>query len=192
VRRRGRSILEGQTSGRRAWTGRPYESGVWLADPSDDEVRAAVTHQVRALRTPDGAPVVQDVRHGVGADAPDLSCVLASPSVELHDGMHASGVWVPRDRVAWGTHDPRGVIAIAGVDGAGPLDGDAVDVAPTLLSLLGLHEDGLDGRPLVGGATMRGATSTRAEVGARFETPAPSAADEEAMLAHLRGLGYVD
>jgi hypothetical protein len=67
--------------------------------------------------------------------------------------------------------------------------GEAVDVAATVLDLLGLRVDGLDGRSLV-----QTSTEHRAVAADAVESTAPVYSDEEeqAVLEHLRGLGYVD
>ena len=63
------------------------------------------------------------------------------------------------------------------------------DVAATVLDLLGLSVEGLDGRSLVD------SVGEHRPVDAGVATPAApvySDEEEEAVLEHLRGLGYVD
>jgi predicted AlkP superfamily phosphohydrolase/phosphomutase len=187
IRRRGARAVSTPAGARRAWTGRPYESGIWLADPADVDLRERVSGLLRGLRDPSGGPVVRTVVDGAGTDAPDLLCEMASPSVDLHDGLHAGRSWVSRERVAWGTHTPKGVIAIAGA--AGELEGDAADVTPTVLAMMGLRPQGLDGRSLV--PALEGARVVAAEP--RTHGSAGYTREEEgAVLDHLRALGYVD
>jgi predicted AlkP superfamily phosphohydrolase/phosphomutase len=187
----------GDRARRRAWTAPSYESGVRLADPADADLAARVSDLLRGLRTPDGAPVARAVfrrddlyRGPRRGEAADLLCVVEDESIALHDGLHAPGPWVSRGRVAWGTHATEGVVAISGADAPRRVRGQAADIAPTVLSLMGLRVEGLDGTPLVGSA---------GEVAVEAAAPRPGAASgayspeqEAAVLEHLQGLGYVD
>ena len=190
LRRLGRSAVQSQGRGP-AWAAPPYECGVRLADPSraDD-----VANVLRGLRDPQGTPIVaavlrrEDLYSGPYADrAPDLLVEVADESVDLHDGFHAPSHWLPRDTVAWGTHRADGIVAVHGAPMTAK--GDAPDVAATVLDLLGLSVEGLDGRSLVD------SIGEHRPVDAGVATPAApvySEEEEEAVLEHLRGLGYVD
>ncbi len=189
LRRRGASAMSTPAGAWRARTGRPYESGVRLADPTDAGSRAQVRELLLGLCDPEGAPIIRAVVDGDGRDAPDLLCEMGDPTVDLHDGLHAARPWVPRTNVAWGTHTPEGVVAISGPLATGEIRGEAADVTPTLLALLGLRPEGLDGRSLVpmprAARSVVAAPHPDAPVGYTEE-------EESAVLEHLRALGYVD
>lgn len=183
-----------------AWTGAPYELGVRLADSEDVRLRDFVMDLLRELAAPDGTRVIRSVHpraeiyHGPRVDeAPDVLCEMADESVGLHNGLHASRPWVSRATTAWGTHAAEGVIAISGAPAGAEVHGHAADVAPTVLALLGLEVGGLDGRSLVEPAS-RTTVVHGVSAGARpGEAPGVYTPDqEEAVLEHLRGLGYVD
>lgn len=191
LRRAGRDALAATDADSRARSATPYECGVRVGDPADV---AAVTDVLRALRDPNGAPMVaavhrrEDLFHGDFVErAPELLVELADESVDLHDGLHAAHVWVSRDDVAWGTHRVEGVVAVRGHTMVRP--GSAADVAATALELLGLAVDGLDGASLVASDTPR--RTVTADVAA---SPAAAYTEDEeaAVFEHLRGLGYVD
>jgi predicted AlkP superfamily phosphohydrolase/phosphomutase len=181
---------------RRAWTAPSYESGVRLARPDDGDVRERVTTLLRKLRTPDGDAVVEsvvrreDLYHGPRThEAADLLCVMADETVGLHEGLHAARPWVSRAGLPWGTHAAEGVVAISGCDVAGPLQARAADIAPTVLSLLGLRAEGLDGSTLVSNGRSQVVVAARPPSGAG---DGYSADQEAAVLEHLKGLGYVE
>lgn len=72
---------------------------------------------------------------------------------------------------------------------AGSIDGQAPDITPTILNLLGLEAPGLDGKPL-GPQSQR----TRLVSPAGYGGPQDSYSEkqENEVLDHLRALGYVD
>ena len=183
---------------RRAWTTPPYESGVRLADSSDAGLRHTVTELLTELRTPNGRPAVKsvtprgDLYRGPRAhEAADLLCEMIDETIGLHDGMHASAPWVSRGHRPWGTHASEGVVAISGVSAPERLEGKAPDITPTVLGLLGLEAQGLDGRslvPLEPNLTPVVVSSRTAPEG----EPAYTADQEAAVMEQLRSLGYVD
>ncbi|HZN13561.1 MAG TPA: hypothetical protein VFB78_04785, partial [Acidimicrobiales bacterium] len=196
-----RRAARGATAGGRGpvWTATPYECGVRL---TDEALTDDVVGVLRGLRDPDGVALVSavhrraDLYAGPHVErAPDLLVELADESVDLHDGFHAPSPWVSRASVPWGTHRADGVIAVQGAPGL-PAErrwqlakGEAQDVAPTVLDLLGLRVDGLDGTSLVAATTEHRTVTADASA-----TDAAVYTDEEesAVLEHLRGLGYVD
>jgi predicted AlkP superfamily phosphohydrolase/phosphomutase len=190
LRRAARDVTTGG-DGRVARTATPYECGIRVRDPAvTDEVIAVL----KDLCDPDGVPLVaavhrrEDLYTGehVGR-APELLVELADESVDLHDGFHAPAPWVPRTDVAWGTHRTDGVVAVRGAEMTAR--GTAPDVAATVLDLLGLDVDGLDGRSLVSaGGDRRAVTATTATTDAGVY----SEEEEAAVFEHLKGLGYVD
>lgn len=183
---------------RRAWTTSPYESGVRLADSSDEELNRRVTKLLKDLRTPDGRNAVkavtrrEDVYTGSRAhEAADLLCEMVDETVGLHNGMHAATPWVSRDHLPWGTHASEGIVAISGVPSPGRLNGTAPDIAPTVLGLLGLEAKGLDGRSLIAlepNLTPVAAASHPSSGGESGYTRD----QEAAVIEQLRSLGYVD
>ncbi|MBA3655531.1 MAG: hypothetical protein H0W70_15215 [Actinobacteria bacterium] len=176
-----------------AWTATPYECGVRLGDAAAADDVIAVLHD---LRDPNGDAVVASVRRRTDvytgpyvARAPDLLVEMADEAVDLHDGFHAPAPWLDRNTEPWGTHRVEGVVAVSGA--AMTAKGEAADVAASVLDLLGLHVDGLDGRSLV--------AATDAHVHRDVDPSLPASADtaysdeeEAAVLEHLRGLGYVE
>jgi predicted AlkP superfamily phosphohydrolase/phosphomutase len=122
------------------------------------------------------------------AAAPDLFPTMVDEAVQLHDGLHAAGTWVDRRDLAWGTHAREGIVALHGAEPPGDLAGNAVDVTPTLLALMGLRAEGLDGRSLV---PDEGAELVRAPK-RTLPAGAYDADEEAAVMEHLRGLGYVE
>jgi predicted AlkP superfamily phosphohydrolase/phosphomutase len=192
VRRAGRSAARVDAARRgQAWTATSYECGVRLADPA---VADEVIELLHGLTDPDGRPVVAavhrraDLFHGPHVDrAPDLLVELADESVDLHDGLHAPAPWVSRHDVPWGTHRVDGIVAVRGEPMTAK--GEAADVAATALDLLGLDVAGLDGRSLVAGRGDHRAVSATVEAG---DNAAYSEAEEQAVLEHLKSLGYVD
>jgi predicted AlkP superfamily phosphohydrolase/phosphomutase len=170
---------------------------VWLGDPSDDRLRTNVTELLLSLRDPEGEPVVRTVSSqaeaaSVGMGAPDLLCEMVDGSVELHDGLHAATPWVSREDVAWGTHRTEGVVAIRGPGATDRVNGEAPDITPTILALLGLEVPTLEGRSLVSPSTPL--TGIEARTPAETGQPSSVYSDEQeaAVLEHLRSLGYVE
>jgi len=191
IRTRGRDALAGRDTERRAYTAPPYECGVRVQHAGDVDRVAEV---LLSVRDPDGAPVVASVRrreHVYSGDyverAPELLLELRDESVDVHDGLHAPTPWVSRADVAWGTHRVDGIVAVQGAPMTSK--GTAPDVAATVLELLGLRVDGLDGRSLVASSGDHTAVSADAPA----STDAVYNEDEEAaVFEHLKGLGYVD
>jgi predicted AlkP superfamily phosphohydrolase/phosphomutase len=185
---------------RRVWTTPGYESGVRLADPADDAARALARDLLFRLRDPEGGPVVKRVveREQLytgprSSYAPDLLCEMTEESVNLHDGLHASSEWVSREDDAFGTHMTEGVVAIQGaVRSRADLRGEAADICPTVLNMLGLHVDSLDGNSLVS-ADPSDLTSVSISPAEVSDPQGSYSEDQEAaVLEHLRGLGYVE
>jgi predicted AlkP superfamily phosphohydrolase/phosphomutase len=129
-----------------------------------------------------------------GTDAPDILCVMEDESINLHEGFLAPDVWVSREDVAWGRHASRGVMAIQGAAATVNPRGDAADICPTILSLLGLKTDGLDGKSIVqADASQLVTVSADSVSGGGFQKEDAYSEDQEAaVLEHLRGLGYIE
>ena len=189
------SAPQGDMAVRRAWTGPSYQSGVWLGDPADGRLRAEVTDLLLGLRDPHGRPVVRSIASPgdeAAVGAPDLLCEMVDGSVELHDGLHAAAPWVSREDVAWGTHRTEGVVAVRGAGAAGGLEGEAPDITPTVLALLGLEVPALDGGSLVSPSTSLTQVSSAAPVEAGLAASSYSDEQEAEVLEHLKSLGYVE
>ena len=172
-----------------------------------DRVRDHVIDLLTGLRDPaTGAPVVswarrrEDVYRGrYVEDAPDVVVLLEPP---YKGGAGLDGPFGPVDPAVLerysGVHALAGIFAVAGPDVVPGVDlgtRDIVDVAPTLLALLGLPvpED-------VDGCVMRDALRARAVVppagaaatGAPPPVPALTAEEEAALARSLRSLGYLE
>lgn len=198
---RDRAAGSGATLSAKAWTAMPYEGGVRLADPADEALREQVIALLKEQRTPSGAPAVKTVagrevtyQGPYVHEAPDLLCEMTDESVGLHNGLHAAAPWVSRAELPWGTHASEGVVAINSPASEVRIGGRAPDIAPTILNLLGLEVDGLDGQSLVParGDAVQVSVKLDSELSGRSEDEPYSVDEEAAVLEQLRGLGYVD
>jgi predicted AlkP superfamily phosphohydrolase/phosphomutase len=196
-----RSDTSSDTSVRRAWTTPAYESGVRLADPDDKATSDLVTELLVGLCDPNGAKIVKSVRRREEIydgphrfDAPNLLCELVDESVSLHEGLHASQEWVSREAEPWGGHRVEGVVAIQGKGVGSEVGGNAADICPTVLTLLGLEVDSLDGSSLVdpGESKLTSVGSPAGDHDNGGNDVVYSEDQEAAVLEHLRGLGYVE
>lgn len=186
----------------RAWTAQSFECGVRLADSSDRKGRDLIAKLLLDLRTPAGRAVVQKVVEREEAyqgpyvsDSTDLVVVMEDESVGFHEGMHAPKPWVSRKMQAWGSHRTDGIVSVCGAPVEMPLLGEAVDVAPTILDLLGLQVDGLDGRSLGTAETTHLSTpACRPQPSDDDSDPnmVYTPEDEQAVMEHLKSLGYLD
>ena len=197
---RDRAAGSGAAKSARVWTALPYEGGVRLADAADEALRRQVIALLEGQRTPSGEPAVKTVTRREETyqgpyvhEAPDLLCEMADESVGLHNGLHAATPWVSRTELPWGTHASEGIVALRAPHSPARIAGNAPDIAPTLLTLLGLEVDGLDGHSLVPaqGDAVRVSVKLDSEVSGSPEEPY-SVDEEAAVLEQLRGLGYVD
>ena len=187
---------------RAAWAAPSYESGVRLRDPGDESLAARAVEVLEGLTEPGGSPVMrsvlrrEDVYHGPHVEAaPHLVCEPLDESVDIHDGLHAPDPWVSRESLTWGTHTSQGIVALSGAQAQEGLAGHAPDIAVTSLSLLGLRVEGLDGSSLVEPQSLPPSEPVMAgsdHAGRSQGGPAYSPDQEEEVLEHLRGLGYVD
>jgi predicted AlkP superfamily phosphohydrolase/phosphomutase len=186
--------------GAKAWTGLPYEGGVRLADPGDESLREQVSALLLRQRSPAGDQVVKKVirreecyQGPYVGDAPDLLCEMSDESIGLHNGLHASTPWVSRSKLPWGTHASEGVVAVSTAAGAA-VEGRARDITPTVLALLGLEVEDLEGRSLIRPEPDATRVSADHEQAAqrRSEENAYTPEQEAAVLEQLKGLGYVD
>jgi hypothetical protein len=120
-------------------------------------------------------------------------CEMVDESVGLHNGQHAVTPWVSREDLPWGTHASEGIVAVTGAH-ASDIEGKAADIAPTILALLGLEVEDLDGRSLVppppDATRVSGGPAQSAQRVTDEDVYTPD--QEAAVLEQLRGLGYVD
>lgn len=192
----------GEDKERLAFTSSPYESGVRLAHPGDEPVTQRVIDVLEGIRTPRGGLALRSVRRREDvyegprtSDAPELLCETSEEAIDLHDGLHAASPWVSREGTTWGTHFSQGVIALPRDAPSSHREGTAADVAPTVLALLGLEAEGLDGQALTSTTSLAQRELVHLPLSSGEQAtaePAYSAEQEEQVLEHLRGLGYVD
>jgi predicted AlkP superfamily phosphohydrolase/phosphomutase len=180
-----------------------------IVDPDDyDTVRQRVAEQLRRLRHPEtGEPLVaevvpaEDAAHGPHlALGPDLHVVMTEGATAYP--MFAAGhrlVTEQRDGNS-GDHRANGLLVVAGPAvrrGATLLGARIVDVAPTILYLLGVPiPDDMDGRVLREAIRESHLADhpvvtreARAEVEPAGERPRRS--DQDAVAERLRALGYL-
>lgn len=122
-----------------------------------DRLLAEVEEDLRRLRGPDGAVVIEDVVRvadvapGPRADAlPDLIVVWKPGPHRRLRHPRAGGIAARRETIVPSEHRGLGTIAAAGPHvRPGPVEGRLVDVAPTLLQMLGSPvPEEMEGRPL--------------------------------------------
>lgn len=159
---------------------------------SYQRVRSQLIAELQGLRRPDGRPVFDDVlaRETIFSgpyleNAPDIVVVPANFEVYLSASVHDDPFGPPREPWA---HRLHGIVAIAGQDvPAMDLTGaHLLDVAPTLLSLLGASvSDRMDGNAL-----------PVVEETERISFPpydgTPAATDAPTVAQRLSGLGYLE
>lgn len=176
-----------------------------LVAPRDYEAALArVTAALRTLRFPDsGRPMPVEVIPGEGAPecGPDLHVILDEHRAVAYPMFVADGQIVTEQRHGnSGDHRLHGVLIAAGPGiraGQALHDAEIVDLAPTILSLMGVAiPPGMDGRPLTeildapapGHPVSTSPLTWHEPVAASALTPAEQAIVE----AQLRGLGYLD
>ncbi len=193
------------------WIRRAAESGAPGVPGSEYEAfRRQLAAELAAIRHPaTGRPVVarvmtrEEAFPGPASErAPDLTLVLADRG--FLSVLSADDVVKPRPEPA-GTHRPEGIFIAAGagiVRGARLPAASIVDVAPTMLWSLGLAvPEDLEGRVVqeaIERAYLREHPVLAGPMTQRPNDPEPagaammSDADEEKVMARLRGLGYVE
>jgi arylsulfatase A-like enzyme len=83
-------------------------------------------------------------------------------------------------------------VAVRSAGATEGLDGEAPDITPTILALLGLEVPTLDGKSLIAPSAPLAGLSTSTSPDVVRPSPAYSDEQEAAVLEHLRSLGYVD
>lgn len=156
-----------------------------------------IERRLREIRDPRGRPVVKGVRRTGDARAPgfpDLIVETEDPFVPA-DGLLGSRLFGAWEMVS-GLHEPDGIFVLGGppVRGTGAASADILDVAPTVLGLLGIRAP----------ASMEGnarddlvAFPPRAPAPPGIPTPAGRSADvsdeqRDEIEAHLQALGYLE
>lgn len=155
-----------------------------------------VEEELRSARDPEGRPVVREV-HRVEAEGPglpDLLVEVTEPFVP-GDGLlrpDVFGSWEQRS----GLHEQPGAFLLAGpgVRGTGQAHADIVDVAPSVLSLLGIAPpDHMAGRVLDDLLVAPPSLQPPPPVGPPGGGgPAISGDEEREIEEHLQALGYVE
>lgn len=172
-----------------------------------DKITAAL-HQL----TDEGQPVVDavyrsdEIYHGpYAAKGPDLNILMRGMTYVSQSWREMAGqdIFAPSGTHYSGTHRPLGMIAIQGdkvVQGR-QVEARVIDVAPTLMWLLGLPlPDDLDGQLLTSFVRPDILASQPLRKISAANAPAPNvvgqgwadAAEEEEVLDRLRDLGYLE
>jgi predicted AlkP superfamily phosphohydrolase/phosphomutase len=159
-----------------------------------DEFRETLVEELRALRTPDGGPVFDAVERREAVfdgphveDAADIILVPADYNHYLSSLLFGEEFGEPSQPF---NHKRNGVIAASGdaVDvSAGATDAHLFDVAPTILTTLGVPaSDRMDGR------TLPFVDSTGTAEYSEFVTEMVVATDDEDVERRLTDLGYLE
>ncbi len=185
---------------------------VWLTDggPERASVAAEVRETLLGCRDLDGRPVIEDVidredlYHGPHVSRAPHLLVRWRRDLSRLRGLQCNGVRVERAGgrgLQTGMHAPHGILIAAGKGlRRGQVRGAAVaDIAPTVLHLAGVSvPEHLDGAVLKEisnvGSVHRARASGQAESTGAVARPAggpADVADDAALIARLRGLGYL-
>jgi len=176
-----------------------------------DEARGAAVEALAEARHPETGdrlfPKIIDAAEAFGIDParegyPDLIALPDAPYwVRTKLGASGPGDWVHADPNLTGTHRPEGVVALA-APGLAPgrhLNGRLIDVAPTILSLLGLPiPSHMEGSPLGSGRGSKPAATRLDEPSKQPingpHQPAFEYTDEEQAILEQRlaDLGYLE
>jgi predicted AlkP superfamily phosphohydrolase/phosphomutase len=176
------------------------DAGGVIAPEAFDAFRRGLVSDLRALRAPDGARVFEAVedRHAL---VDDIENEQSAPDILLRPaGMRWKVSDVVRERVFGETdefsHTWTGLVVAAGprVDpdaGFAVRSPSVVDVAPTVLALLGIDATGLDGRSLL---PAEGELERRLGSGDRRFLSDETEAEEDfdVVADRLKQMGYLD
>jgi predicted AlkP superfamily phosphohydrolase/phosphomutase len=182
--------------------------GIVSAGAEYDAVCQEITRGLLELRDPwDGGPVIEKVyrrdeiyQGPYVEEAPDLHLMPREFTYHARGEVRARAVLEKVTHRAPSLHDPDGIVIMqgAGIAPAAALEGARIiDVAPTVLHLLGLPvPDDMDGEVLEGafhGEYRAAHPVTREPASAWVGEKARIYADDEerAVMDTLRGLGYV-
>ncbi len=189
-----------------AFTGSVFEQAVYIVPTGDAASyavrRKSVEDALRALPGPDGRSRAvtrvwrrEEIYRGPWTDeAPDLFPVFETSGVMIVPRTSTRRLWEPV-HASHGTHHESGLVMAAGPHVAGGRrDGDAQDIAPTVLSLLGLPVPReMDGRPIAGigpgTVALADVSLSRSD---QDEGSGITPAEEEEIAARLQGLGYFE
>ncbi len=186
--------------------------------PGDEAEALAVelTRKLLELRSPEGDPLISEVRRGKDIYHGPQSGLAPDLRVELRDPRHhtiglfdfSTHAVLSRAFSMSGDHRPEGVLYAAGrsiLAGSTPLNAQLCDMAPTILHLLGLPIPAdMDGRilaeildplhrrePAVAGAGNEGDGTGAGDGSAVSLTPGMTAEEETAVRRRLESLGYL-
>lgn len=156
-----------------------------------------IEQELMEIRDPTGRAVVKRVdrlRNGPKPGLPDLYVETEDPFVP-GDGLLGARLLGPWEKDS-GLHDPDGIFVVHGpaVRGSGPASADILDVAPTVLGMLGVTPPtSMEGRARHDLMVFPTANLPFAEVitpsGAVAEI---SESERDEIEAHLQALGYLE
>ncbi len=180
----------------------------WLNAARAERVQNELVERLLSLTDDsDSAPVVDkvvrraEVIHGSYASrAPHLFPFCRDQRYELSDTLAASSILTDHRDRPWGYHHSEGIFVAAGpgvVAGRLQAAPHIVDVAPTVLHLLGLGiPESLDGHVIT--EALSGSAAHEPRVGEELQPHEPtseypfSPEEEESIEENLRALGYVE
>ncbi|MFC4357926.1 alkaline phosphatase family protein [Halobium salinum] len=159
-----------------------------------DAVRAELIEELRSATTPDGDPMFEDVApreeyfHGPYAEKAVDVVTVPNEFEQFLSAQVRDGYFAPPTE-PW-NHKMEGIFAAAGagVDASVPIDAHLFDVAPTVLSAMGVpYSDRMDGRvvPVVEDAGATGYDDFDADAGPRLD-------EDGDVQDRLADLGYLE
>jgi predicted AlkP superfamily phosphohydrolase/phosphomutase len=189
-------------------TGGPIYLGEATGRRGDVALRDRLIEELSQEPSPvDGAPAFtvlagDQVHRGRFADkAPDIVVTARDPRILIDSSRRAwPGAWVRHERLDpshnygfSGHHGPVGIIAAAGPSVAhrSVKDAGIVDLAPTILALLGVEAEAvLDGHPLAGFSPALDPVALSAADRAVSDQTVYTGDEERAISERLEALGY--
>jgi predicted AlkP superfamily phosphohydrolase/phosphomutase len=172
----------------------------WVGPDEAREVLERLRSELLSLEDDSGRRVIRRIfnteeKRAESPSFPDLMVETESHFLPK-EGLRRAGLFGSIPSVRSGLHDPDGIFILAGpkVQGTGPANADIVDVAPTVLALLGIRApEYMEGRVLEQfidlqsltdpPMTIEGPSGSQAEV---------SEVERQEIEAHLQALGYVE
>ena len=159
---------------------------------------ARIREDLSAMRDDRGRPVVLRIwtREELGGTAPAFPDLIVEVDRRYlpDDGLLSSSVVEPYEDPS-GVHEPEGAFILSGPpvrDGEGPIEADIVDVAPTVLGLLGIGAPtGMEGKARAELLDLPEPAPPPSGVTGPGGAAADMTTEEEREIeAHLRSLGY--
>lgn len=168
-----------------------------------DAFRQTIIDDIKALRDDTGRPVVENalpreqVYRGKFAHlAPDI-VLFAEEHLTFFNPARSEEMLKPPDPYRSGDHTTNGIFAAFGKNiknGCAVSGARIIDMAPTILSVLGIGPTQMDGRVLDEVFVDTGFLAQRREVRTPHESEVSSSTqgDENEIMDTLKGLGYLD